>query len=73
VAQKCSAGQNAISRQSTKILLQKFQDLQGKDFPTVLENFAETFSLFQELQLFAIQYSIPYFNITPKKWTDSRL
>jgi len=41
---------------------QEFQDLQGKDFSTVLENVTEVFSLLQKYSF----YNIPYFRITPK-------
>jgi len=64
VAQKCTTKQNAISWQPTEILKPKFQDLQGKDFPRVTENFTKIFSLLQKLQL--SQYSIPYFKTTLK-------
>ena len=58
VAQKCPTGQNAISRQPTKIFLPKFQDLQRKEFPTTRENFIEIFSLLQESQLCNILFRI---------------
>jgi len=45
--------------------LPKFQDLQRKEFSTVIENFTEIFPLLQELQL--LQCFIPYFKITSKK------
>jgi len=64
---KMSIGQSAISRQPMETFLPKFQDLQRKEFSTVLENFTEIFSLLQELQL--LQYFVPYFKTTPKKCT----
>jgi len=62
-------GQNSISRQPIEFFSPKFQRLQGKEFSTVSENFTAVFSLLQELQ--PLQYSIPCFKITPKKWTAS--
>jgi len=67
LAQKCPIEKNAISRQTTEIFLQRFQDLQQKEFSTILENFTKMLLLLQELQL--LQYFILYFKITPKKWT----
>jgi len=43
------------------IFLPKFQDLQRKEFSTILEIFTKIFSLLQELQL--LQHFIPYFKI----------
>jgi len=45
-------------RQLIEIFLPRFQDLQRKEFSTVLENFTEVFSLLQELQL--LQYVVLY-------------
>jgi len=58
-----STRQNATSQQLIEIFHQKFQDLQEKEFSTILENFAEILSLLHKLQL--LQYFIPYFKITP--------
>jgi len=54
--------QNAIFLQLMDFFLPKFQDLQGKE--TVSENLTEKILLLQKLLL--LQYSIPYFKITPK-------
>ena len=67
MAQKMSHWTKCNFSTTDKDFSSKFQDLQHKEFSTILENVAEIFSLLQELQL--LQYFIPYFIITKKKWT----
>ena len=62
---KCPTGEDAISPQPIEIFYPKFQDLQGKDFSTIPENFTDKFSLLQKLQLF--KCSIPYFQSYAEK------
>ena len=65
---KCPTGQTKCNFSTTdRDFLPKSQDLQWKEFSTILENFTDIFSLLQELQL--LQYFIPQFKIMPKKWT----
>jgi len=64
-------GQNAKKFLTTdRNFFTKISGLPRKEFSTILENFTEIFSL---LRIAVLQYFIPYFTITPKKWTVSHL
>ena len=66
VAKKCPARQKAISRQPSEIFHQNFRIYSRRGLQQSLKSSSKYFHCFKN---YSSYYFIPYFKITPKKWT----